>query len=86
MDIIINFLQVVISRLLSCLSVLCLTCPDRSSRYMFVFSNCLKSTNIRVFLFSCHKELQVSLWARSFLRDVLLCSVSVTESSAAIFV
>lgn len=59
-----NLLQCMFSRFMSRLSILCLTRSDYSSQLMFVFSNPLKSTNIRtIFLFSCHKELQVSLSA-----------------------
>lgn len=59
-----NLLQCMFSRLMSRLSILCLSCFDYRSRLLFVFSNGLKSTNIRmIFLFSCHKELQVSLSA-----------------------
>lgn len=80
-----NLLQCMFSRFRSRLSILCLTRSDYSSQLMFVFSNRLKSTNIRtIFLFSCHKELQVSLSATAvfyefffvcFFGDILLCSV-----------
>lgn len=55
------------------MSILCLTRSDYSSQLMFVFSNRLKSTNIRtIFLFSCHKELQVSVSATAVFYEYFL--------------
>lgn len=72
--------QCVFSRFMS-RYILCLTCCDNSTRFMFVSHNRLKSTNIRsICLFSCHKELQVSLSAPTVLYGLFLFFVFLRNS------